>query len=170
MKPLVTQKTINLYQKYIGQLYSDLKKTTPIRVVGSSSESRCGNCVYDIRGRRSSGKYNSSGPSPFEGICPVCGGKGVVTVDGSVDIYIPYRWLDPSKNEADAILVSKLGDVKLRYLEAKGVLTVSPDIFAKLSAAVRFEVEGLKMVLASPQTKRGLKNDYVFRMILKTEG
>lgn len=68
---------------------------------GSTKFTTCPNCIQDIIGNKSSGRYQSGGPMPFPNgrQCPMCSGRGQISLETSVSTTLPIiynekNWYD----------------------------------------------------------------------------
>lgn len=83
----ITDNQIRVYQEGIDAIIEQLGKK--VVLVGSPNETICPNCYYDGRRKRSTGRRNPNNSNPdgplkiyFKDgtICPVCRGRGKITV------------------------------------------------------------------------------------------
>jgi len=75
----ITSEHDALFKENVRGLLDDLSQKSTFVVVLPATETRCNNCVWDQLHKTSSGKYNGTGPKPFDGkVCPVCLGKGTI--------------------------------------------------------------------------------------------
>ncbi len=93
-------------------------------------QTECPNCIFDNSTRRSSNKYKPGGPKPFTfGICPVCGGAGIITSSSANQpIRIIVRW-----NVSDFKLQPGYIDAPFNIIETEGLIT---DLSALLQSRV----------------------------------
>lgn len=61
-----------------NNLHPELQKEKPAVQISKAQVSKgpCNNCFIDPMSKKSTGLYNSKGPRPFKGICPLCQGSG----------------------------------------------------------------------------------------------
>lgn len=55
-------------------------------IYGQTLFTDCPNCIYDPIGNKSSGRYQTGGPTQFTGVCPVCFGVGKFADEQTTDI------------------------------------------------------------------------------------
>ena len=99
---IITEAFGQLHKDMISALLESGACTRPCKMVftGSKMES-CPNCIYDPIGRKSSNRYVDGGPIPFQGICPMCNGIGLIqnvsyeTIDLMV-IFDSREWIKTS--------------------------------------------------------------------------
>lgn len=160
---LVKQKHLNLYKKYTEQLISDLGSTLTIFL--KSSSQKCNNCVWDNINNCSSGKYNGTGPSPFDGfMCPVCEGSGYIKSQSSVNINAICRWVNPSKND-DKYSKEEFGLDEKNYLKIKAKIMY----YDYINNADYFIYDGERYRLKTQVLKRGMKTNVVCVAFLEKE-
>lgn len=65
-------------------------------IFGQTLFSDCPNCIFDPIGNKSSNRYQSGGPTPFQGICPVCHGAGKFSDEQTepINLAIIYDYKD----------------------------------------------------------------------------
>lgn len=98
----------NIYKEAIDALISENGLGTPCRLTYNSNITRqtdCDNCLLDPIYKKSTGKYNGTGPRIFsEGaVCPVCNGEGYIVDNQSEIIYMAIlvsekTWIDIGVN------------------------------------------------------------------------
>lgn len=83
---------ISLYGLGITTLISTLGKNCTL--VYPSRVIPCPNCIYDAIGKKSSNRYKTGGPTPFNNgsICPVCGGQGNSYESASEVVTMVTEW------------------------------------------------------------------------------
>jgi hypothetical protein len=73
---VITQDIRNIGEQAINALINQLGKLCQV-VYESELVEQCPNCFFDTSNRRSTNKYNGTGPRSFTtGKCPVCSGSG----------------------------------------------------------------------------------------------
>jgi hypothetical protein len=151
MGKLVKQRHLNLYKKYTEQLIEDL--STPVSLLYDDATTQCNNCIYDIMHKCSSGKYNGTGPKPFDrGYCPVCKGKGTLSTEISYTINCTVNWVNLTESDESAILPP--GKKVKGYFKIK-TLVANYDL---INGAKYLIVDGVKTTLLNI-IKRGLKEN-----------
>jgi len=87
---------LKLLHKYmIEAVLEDDACTVPCVLTYEGSKfTPCVNCVYDVIGGKSSGRYRSGGPAPFQNgqPCPVCNSTGKVVLSSTVTKYFMPIW------------------------------------------------------------------------------
>lgn len=69
-----------LYNQQMDMLLSSSGLTIPCRLIFDSTKPiQCPNCIFDTINKKSSNKYNTTGPIPFSNgqTCPYCLGQGI---------------------------------------------------------------------------------------------
>jgi hypothetical protein len=91
MGRILKARHFSLYERRILDLIDDAGTWVDFHF--DDVESQCGNCVWDVVHKSSSGKYNGTGPRPFtQGVCPVCKGKGRITTPRIVQVKCLINW------------------------------------------------------------------------------
>lgn len=100
--PLIPSNLDPLYRSKIEALIQDLGKKNRV-LVQTETSVRCPNCIFDIVSKAGSGKYNGTGPTPFDGkLCPVCGNKGNVVTHKNTPLVANV--IDATRSKDDGVL------------------------------------------------------------------
>jgi len=93
---IITSSMKTTWTNAISSLLLDNACTVPCRIVyGSTRFTDCVNCSYDAIGQKSSNRYQSGGPVPFQmgTLCPVCNGKGKIADEPTEEnVYLMVIW------------------------------------------------------------------------------
>jgi len=150
---LVKQKHLNLYSRYTKDIITDLG--IPVTIVNATVTSQCPNCFYDRVHKTSSGRYNKTGPKPFtSGICPVCKGKGELTISTEKTINCTVNWA--KHTSADEFEGSSGGTIEANNFQIKTLV----ENYLLIKNADSITIDGVKTRLLSI-IKRGLKENIV---------
>lgn len=112
----IPTKVIDLYQNRIDALLNQVGKNVILQF--DQIASPCINCIFDSIRKRSSGRYKTGGPLPFNygRKCPYCKGRGVLEEVAELCIRCLISW-NPSEVSNFGISVSKGSEiVKLKAL------------------------------------------------------
>jgi len=153
----IGHKTKDRFKKAWEHVRDGLGRSIIIYLADTRSE--CPNCYYDKIHDRSSGipKSAPGDPDYFTiGRCPVCRGKGVLTVARRKCIHGIVIW-DPSGDGANAMTFSEAGVDGATVVEIK-VDVCYLDLIKNSKYAV---IDGIKVKLAKPPIIRGLGNKSV---------
>jgi hypothetical protein len=85
----------NIYNQQIDLLLADNGLTTLCEFnFGTSKNNICINCIYDPILKKSSNKYKTGGPVPFDlgKICPYCNGIGFYGLETKEQVYLAIIW------------------------------------------------------------------------------
>lgn len=150
MGVLVKQRHLNLYKRYTEQLVDDLG--LPVTLVHADVVSQCGNCIYDIVHKCSSGNYNGTGPTSFArgAMCPVCKGAGTIKADRSTTVTCTINYVN--LNELDEVTRKAAGDEDTVYVRIKAKVS----FYSSIKTASYLIIDGSRMRLINI-IKRGLK-------------
>jgi hypothetical protein len=92
---IITQELKDLHCNMISSLLLNDGLTTACRLdYGVTRYDDCSNCIFDPIGRKSSGRYQSGGPVPFQfgSRCPVCNGNGRIGHTETEPINLMVIW------------------------------------------------------------------------------
>lgn len=65
----------------------------PCLLIYPASTTDCVNCIYDPIGKKSSNRWTTGGPMPFNsGACPMCNGQGRIATENSETINMTINW------------------------------------------------------------------------------
>jgi len=130
------------------------------------TESECPNCYYDKVNRTSSGvpKVSPGNPNYFTtGRCPVCHGKGVLTIVRRRCLYGIVIW-DPAGDRMNSYTFTEAGFEGATRVEIK----TDPCNLDVIKQAKYFVVDGVVCKLGSPPIIRGLGDKHVLKALLFT--
>lgn len=85
----------NIYNKQINLILANNGLTTRCDFnFGITNNNICPNCIYDVNLKKSSGKYKTGGPIPFDlgKICPYCNGIGSYGLAHTSPAYLAIIW------------------------------------------------------------------------------
>ena len=152
-----------LFRDSVEGLVDDLSKKSRVEAVTAGAPTYCNNCVFDPVHKASSGVYNNNGPKPFDGkVCPVCRGKGVLSIERHLVVPAIVQWgkAEPTSNDRPL---------------PEGSL---PKEFARLKAKVRFWdtvtkadyflVDGVRCKIVGLPVKRGLQTHVILEWVVAT--
>lgn len=128
----------------IKQIASDaidtliLQLGKPCRLIYPPAQIPCGNCIFDVIGKKSSNRWRTGGPSffPPNTICPVCNGVGTRATENSETITMLLdfdikNWLLPGQFGLDTELLLRVPNGMCR---SKGFLTDMPKVMRATDA------------------------------------
>jgi hypothetical protein len=149
---LVKQKHLNLYKRYTEQLIDDLGSA--VVFVRENVQSQCGNCIYDVVHKSSSGNYNGTGPKPFAKgtICPVCKNAGTIKTQSSSTVTCTVNYINP--NTGDEKKKVAAGDEEQLYCKIKAKV----GMYATITGCDHMLIDGVRFRLVNI-IKRGLKEN-----------
>lgn len=77
-----------LFRQAVEAMLADNGMTVPCKIYYTGTKAECDNCVINLATGKSSGVYKTGGPLTFtNGLCPRCGGDGVVITRLDETIY-----------------------------------------------------------------------------------
>lgn len=82
---LITDEFKQLHADMITELVTSCTVECQL-IYGQTLFEDCPNCLYDPIGNKSSNRYQTGGPAPFTGICPICFGQGKIPNEQTTDI------------------------------------------------------------------------------------
>lgn len=142
-KGLITKEFKQLHADAITEVVEGC--AVPCQLIyGQTLFTNCPNCIYDPVGNKSSNRYLSGGPQPFNGVCPVCFGQGKIPDEQTTDICLcviyDYKSWYPTPVEVN----SPLGYIQtLSKLETMDDLKEAKEVIANtnLNSYVRSRFE-----------------------------
>lgn len=88
----IPQKVFDKYKEFADCMINDLGVNC--KLIYPPVYEDCDNCVFDVIGQKSSGRYKNGGPAPFNfGHCPICKGEGVKAVEDTEIIKLRFYQL-----------------------------------------------------------------------------
>lgn len=101
---IISPELKSIYKSMIDEVLSSSGLATKVKISylkNITSATDCENCIVDPIYKKSTGKYNGSGPMPFPdgGVCPYCNGDGFVTPNSEEYCYMAVltsekSWID----------------------------------------------------------------------------
>ena len=155
----------SLFRDSMEKLVDDLGTKSTFAIELPSPFQQCPNCVYDPVAKASSGKYNSTGPTPFSGkLCPVCRGKGDTAkpvIRQIPAVIVTWSKLTPASENTP----TPPGELPYGYARCK----MRVQFFPLISKATSFIVDGHRCRMVGQPKKRGLKTFVIVEVLVKRD-
>jgi len=165
---VIEERHIDLYKEAIDSVREQLGRY--FYIILPPVQINCPNCKYDPIHNVSTNIYEPDdpypvgvpGPMPFQGLCPICRGKGTIeTVANSKKIKGNITWLVGPKRNIQAWGVEELADIEIRNLPLR--------YEDEIKKAIHFTVDGKKMYLIKTPVIEGLRDKYKLKIYLQYE-